>query len=645
MSTLQTLKTFIHQRLAVAVDEILGLVETTVQNYEEEIQQQKKIIESERAQNMVNNSNRTDSEQAMRFRVIIGEEVKKITFENGLPFCVNDFTQVVKQAFSLGDNIRLHYKDSDFDDFFTLTSTRDLKDKDTLKVIQLSKHHARTFTPAQSFTDAQSFTNAQNFTPGLSEVSSIDEIPSIELPDLPPVDEEETLRLNSKEQLDWNLDLQDCSSQSSAVAPSSNTQTPSDALNDSPLLDSSSSFVTARKLWTGIFEIPTFSYTTELALKKANEKFRRDGVFITPEALKPIKSDILERIAEAMYMYTAYPKDTQRMIVCQALIKKYPCLRERGSLSGCDGWNNSLMYKFGNYRTKLRNSGNQEVLINSLKHKPDGHKYPAHVKKPRKSEVNFLPSLPFGETTSSMEELRERLVSLHQSGASPQLINQLMSRTYSYRRQEVVIGNKKVEELKERWPALFTPVQINEEFKRCNTVPLQSSFMSNLDKFIPKLLTLFSAVGGALGQRLKSLWLELVQDSTSSALKKRDVVLRCLIEYMGDRVHDLISEHSGVSEREAADQLSSDSLKIYVCSEPAAVGVVIEGTVVLRGLDSLSSACCLLLGLLYALNIDYPPALFKTLDLFQRLLVGLDSVTSRNSSKLISLKNKLLNIS
>lgn len=50
MSTLQTLKSFIHQRLAVAVDEILGLLETTVNNYEEELQRQRKIIESERTE-------------------------------------------------------------------------------------------------------------------------------------------------------------------------------------------------------------------------------------------------------------------------------------------------------------------------------------------------------------------------------------------------------------------------------------------------------------------------------------------------------------------------------------------------------------------------------------------------------------------
>ncbi len=39
-------------------------------------------------------------------------------------------------------------------------------------------------------------------------------------------------------------------------------------------------------------------------------------------------------------------------------------------------------------------------------------------------------------------------------------------------------------------------LQINEEFRRCAAVPLESVFMSQLDKYTPKLLDLFSAKGG-----------------------------------------------------------------------------------------------------------------------------------------------------
>lgn len=54
MSTLQTLRTFINQRLAVAVDDIFGLLETTVSNYEEEINRQRRLLEAERSEFLTN---------------------------------------------------------------------------------------------------------------------------------------------------------------------------------------------------------------------------------------------------------------------------------------------------------------------------------------------------------------------------------------------------------------------------------------------------------------------------------------------------------------------------------------------------------------------------------------------------------------
>lgn len=49
------------------------------------------------------------------------------------------------------------------------------------------------------------------------------------------------------------------------------------------------------------------------------------------------------------------------------------------------------------------------------------------------------------------------------------------------------------------------------EFGRINDIPLEPTFMSQLDKYTPKMLSLFNAKGGAAGQRIKSLMLELIQ--------------------------------------------------------------------------------------------------------------------------------------
>ncbi|XP_068427653.1 uncharacterized protein [Clinocottus analis] len=515
-------------------------------------------------------------QQAMRFRVIIDHDIMKITFQNGVPSSVEDVIKVFKQAFSITTEIGLQYKDTDFDEFFTLTSTKDLKDKDTLKVVHVPPGIMMTTVP-------------QERNPDNSDVSSVDYMLSLDSPD---------------------------------------TLLPSPSAAD------------RQNLWPAVFPIPTFSYNTEMVLRQGNERFLRDGILLMTQSVKP---DILERLAEAMFSYTAYPNDPQKAAVAQALIEKHPCLREPGSYNGCYGWQQSLKYKCANYRSKLKAHGNPELLINTLKHKQEGDRKPnKNIKKPRKAEVNYLPPHPAGETDDSLENVRLELIAASRTKDNGKMINDMMSRTYSWRRKEVVGQAMQVSELKERWPVLFDPLQINEEFRRCNTIPLESTFISQLDRYTPKFLELFSSKGGAVGQRMKNVLIELITDPHASVVKKRDVTLRCLIEYLGENVLELISDYFRTEEEKVQQDLKTQSMKIYVCHQPDAVGIIIDGTPVLTGLDNMSRACCLLLGLTYALNLDYPPKLAKTFEVFQRLFVGLDMMQPKPTSKYISLKNKLL---
>ena len=47
--------------------------------------------------------------------------------------------------------------------------------------------------------------------------------------------------------------------------------------------------------------------------------------------------------------------------VAEALIKKYPCLKEPGSFNGCYGWIQKLKYKMNNFRSKFRSVGSPEM--------------------------------------------------------------------------------------------------------------------------------------------------------------------------------------------------------------------------------------------------------------------------------------------
>lgn len=47
MSTIELLRAFVNQRLEVAVEEIIGLFERTITEYEEEIDRQRKLLGTE----------------------------------------------------------------------------------------------------------------------------------------------------------------------------------------------------------------------------------------------------------------------------------------------------------------------------------------------------------------------------------------------------------------------------------------------------------------------------------------------------------------------------------------------------------------------------------------------------------------------
>lgn len=130
--------------------------------------------------------------------------------------------------------------------------------------------------------------------------------------------------------------------------------------------------------WPCEFPIPRISYNVEVQLQRGNENFRESGtrLNITPG----LKSDIMEKLAEEIFQYTAYPQNHQIDEVAAALIKKFPCLKEQ-SATGYYAWMISLKYKMANYRTKMRNFGCPEVAVNALKNKSSDDCFPAKCEK------------------------------------------------------------------------------------------------------------------------------------------------------------------------------------------------------------------------------------------------------------------------
>lgn len=236
--------------------------------------------------------------------------------------------------------------------------------------------------------------------------------------------------------------------------------------DDTELLSLPSSSVSTRtQMWPREFPIPTFSYDTELQLEKGNAVYISSKTQLTPSP-KTI-SDILREVAEEIYKYKPYPTDADISDVAEALIKKHPCLYEPGSYSGCYGWKQRLKTKMGNYRTQLKGIGCAELLANSLKSKAPEDALPAKkVKRPRRGEANHIPDIPTGETSDNLEDERLSLLTEVRKRNNRAVLKNKMEKTFSLRRQEIVAKESGVEEVKERWPALFTVDEVINFFSQ-----------------------------------------------------------------------------------------------------------------------------------------------------------------------------------
>lgn len=330
-------------------------------------------------------------------RIVLGpDNAKKLSLPSGIPNSLEDLKTEIASECQIPETIRfrLQYYDTEFNEFFNLSSPSELKDKSTVKVIYINE-------------------------PATDDAALLD--PVFQRQDDVP-----------------------------CVSPS-----PSSLL-DTQILSSPSSL--RSQPWPKIFQIPHLAYEVEVELERANTEYRSSGSLFTPGA--KLKSNILETLVKEIIKYKVYPTCAEFDAVAEALVTKYPFLKEKGSTCGYYGWKVSLKYKMANYRTKLRSLGVPEMSINSMKGKSTTHKGSHNqVKKPRKAEVNYCPSYPAGETKESLEEERKALL-LEVHNKNQQQVKIKMEKTFAYRRQEIVQDMPLITDLKSRWPALFSESEV-----------------------------------------------------------------------------------------------------------------------------------------------------------------------------------------
>ncbi|XP_076743239.1 uncharacterized protein LOC143419755 [Maylandia zebra] len=303
----------------------------------------------------------------------------------------------------------------------------------------------------------------------------------------------------------------------------------------------------------------------------------------------------------------------------------------------------------GNYRAKLR--GRQlaipELEVNTLKRRCSSEEGSLKgFKRAKKAEVNYLPPLPFGETEETLEMDRLDLLKEMKKKNNERAINEKMEKSFAMRRKEVVKDCPAIQDLLERWPSLFCENQIKEEFKQITTIHLERTFLSRLDRYTTKLLEIFRRKGGTAGTKIKPMLDSLNKHHVDG---RRDIIIRCLVEYLGESGEELIKDHQeDVSQEALKEDCSNHMMKIIVIhpnvaqenQDPVNVSVIIEGTEILEDCGSVTNACLLLMGVIYAVNLSYPLKLKYTFEVFQKLFLELDIL--KMSPKVQSLHKKLL---
>ncbi len=233
--------------------------------------------------------------------------------------------------------------------------------------------------------------------------------------------------------------------------------------------------------WPTPFPVPAFSYDVELILRKGNDTFEISGKGL--HVTRDVKKEILDKLAQEIFSVKAYPEKHEFDSVAAELVNKHPCLKEPGGGTGYAGWTTSIKYKMGNYRSKLRQAGCNEVGVNrrSRREEVDDHGVNRRrrddddgdggpegrfsLKKPKRGEVNHVPDHPESYTEDDLEDLRSSLVeAMKKKNKDMEFIKQKMDITFSFRRMEIVEMEPMVSEVLERWPGLFLEEQVRHLF-------------------------------------------------------------------------------------------------------------------------------------------------------------------------------------
>jgi len=175
----------------------------------------------------------------MEEKLLVIDRIEKLVLPSGIPSTVEELQTIVKENFGIPEGFSLQYLTSEFEDYFTLHKTDQIKHKHTVKVVYA----------------AQIILNLQ--------------------------------------QVDESLDISfgqqsDCDSGSYAESSASNVESSAgtSSSTDTIILPRRRSTTERCQQWPKQFPIPQFAYETEMYLERADEDYRKNGTLLTASKVK-----------------------------------------------------------------------------------------------------------------------------------------------------------------------------------------------------------------------------------------------------------------------------------------------------------------------------------------------------------------------
>ncbi|XP_061902073.1 uncharacterized protein LOC133649501 [Entelurus aequoreus] len=187
------------------------------------------------------------------------------------------------------------------------------------------------------------------------------------------------------------------------------------------------------------------------------------------------------------------------------------------------------------------------------------------------------------------------------------------------------------------------------EFHRITNVNLRNQFYCELDRYTPKLVALYGQKSSRTGKRAEALQ-EMLRiydlEEEHDINMRHTLVLHGLPVYLQEDDTEFYKTCNGEDEMETTDtplallSVAPDSTGSSSFS-PENISIVIEDKVVMSELPRLADAFVVLLGLLYALHLDYPKKLTHTFTFIQKVRLCLDDNKALKPCLLYQ-KNELL---